>query len=286
MDNLTLRSPAKINLRLEILKKRDDGYHEIRTILQKISLFDEINLKLSSENTITVTTNNPAIPSGKENLAYKAASLLINDQKLSTGLTINIKKNIPSGAGLGGGSSNAATTLQCINRLLNLNLRDEYLKELSVSLGADVPFFLSGLNTAIATGIGEIIHPLNLSTKLWIIVIFPNLCISTAWAYSSYSKYNLLTKQKKNIILKNSISSVKDASDMLANDFEEVVGPKYPEIKTARNNLLEAGASGVLLSGSGSSVFGIFATWEEAKKASKSLSHQNKHKTFLVHSIK
>ena len=285
MDSLTLQSPAKINLRLEILGKRDDGYHEIRTIFQKISFHDDITLKALPQKGIIVTVDDPAIPSDDKNLAYKAALLLMEDQNISAGVAIHIKKKIPSGAGLGGGSSNAATTLEGLNRLYELKLKDKYLQQLSMTLGADVPFFLSETGTALGTGIGEKLKPLNLQTELWFLLIFPNFSISTSVAYSTYSKYNLLTKRKKNIRLQNSIRTFDSVIPLLLNDFESVVIPLYPEIKTIKDNLITAGAAGSLLSGSGSSVFGVFSNKEDIEKALTMLPCQAGHRAFIAHSL-
>jgi 4-diphosphocytidyl-2-C-methyl-D-erythritol kinase len=282
---LTLQSPAKINLRLEILGKRNDGYHEIRTIIQKISFYDDVTLKVSTQKGIKVKVDNPTIPADNKNLAYKAAFLLMEDQKISAGVSIHIKKKIPAGAGLGGGSSNAATTLQGLNRLFKLNLKDKYLQQFSMSLGADVPFFLSGSGTALATGIGEKLKPLKLQKKLWFLLILPDFSISTSWAYNTYSRYNILTKRKKNIKIKNSIRTFDGVISLLLNDFESIVIPLYPEIKTIKNNLIRAGAAGSLLSGSGSSVFGVFSNKEDIKKALTKLPYQAVHKALIVHSL-
>lgn len=286
MDSLNLYTPAKINLSLEILERRSDGYHEIRTVFQKISLYDEVRLNLSSDKGIRVSTDDPSIPSDRTNLAHKAAAALLKEQKAAAGVSIHIKKKIPAGAGLGGGSSNAAATLKGLNTLLNLNLTDEYLLALSRSIGADVPFFLSGAATALAGGTGEKIRPLKLKFRLWLIVVFPNFGISTAWAYNTYSKYILLTKKKKNIKVVDLNLSYKNVVSALYNDFEQVVIPKYPEIKTLKNNLIEAGATGSLLSGSGSAVFGVFATREDAEQALMRLLKQNEYKkTYIAHSL-
>jgi len=285
LNSLTLHSPAKINLRLEILGKRNDGYHEIRTIIQKISFYDDVTLKVSTQKGIKVKVDNPAIPADNKNLAYKAAFLLMEDQKISAGVSIHIKKKIPAGAGLGGGSSNAATTLQGLNRIFKLNLKDKYLQQFSMSLGADVPFFLSGSGTALATGIGEKLKPLKLQKKLWFLLILPDFSISTSWAYNTYSRYNILTKRKKNIKIKNSIRTFDGVVSLLLNDFESIVIPLYPEIKTIKNNLIRAGAAGSLLSGSGSSVFGVFSNKEDTKKALTKLPYQAVHKALIVHSL-
>ncbi len=283
MDSLSLLTPAKINLRLEIIGKRADGYHDIQTIFQKISLYDEITFTLSPCNDITVTVDDASVPSGKNNIVYKAARLFMQDQNLSAGVTIDIKKKIPAGAGLGGGSSNAAATLTGLNKLFNCGLKQDYLFRLSQPLGADVPFFLSGYGTARASGTGEILTPVSLETKLWFLVIFPGFSISTAWAYNSYSN-NILTKRKKNTIYISSIKNTDDIVPLLLNDFERVVIPRYPVIETTKNELIKAGAVGSLLSGSGSSVFGIFSSKKESANAPDKLPYQANHKAFIVHS--
>lgn len=285
MDTVTVYSPAKINLGLEIVGKRADGYHEIQTIFQKVSLYDELTFKILSSSEITVTVDNPAIPSGNANLAYKAAELLLKEQLISTGVSIHIKKRIPAAAGLGGGSSNAAATLLGINSLLQLELSSSYLQQLSIPLGADVPFFLSGYGTAYGSGIGEKLKPVQLHTTLWCILIFPGISISTAWAYTTYSKYNILTKEKKNIKFVNSIEDIDALRYFLFNDFESVVYPVYPEIKAIKDSLVQAGAVGSLLSGSGSSVFGIFSTKHDCDKALALLPVETSRNACIVHSL-
>ncbi len=286
MDCLTLHCPAKINLRLKVVKKRPDGYHEIETIFQKISLYDEIILQRTTQKGFTLTVDTSLIPSDTTNLISRAASLLIQDRgAIPTGVSIHLKKKIPVGAGLGGGSSNAALTLLGLNRLLGLGLTREYLQQLAAQLGADVPFFVSRCTTAYATGIGEKITPLELQSRLWFLIVYPDVSISTAWAYSEISKYNLLTKSEKNTIFTNSVLSLNKVISLLENDFERVVEPEYPEVRKIKENIMQAGAAGTLLSGSGSSVFGVFATKTECQKALTLLPDQPNHKAFTVHSL-
>jgi len=285
VDRITVTSPAKINLGLEILKKRRDGYHDIKTIFQKISLFDEITLRLSSQRGITISADDPSIPEDSTNLAYRAAALLLHDQNLVSGVSIHIKKNIPAGAGLGGGSSNAASTLLGLNRLMGLQLPADYLQRICLSLGADVPFFISGHGTAAATGIGEILIPLSLTQKLWLVIVFPGFSVSTAWAYAAYGKFNSLTKKKKINIIKNYILDMQSVKSLLFNDFEAIVIREYPEIKKIKDTLTKAGAVETLLCGSGSSVFGLFACQRDSKKAFAMLPTQARHKTFIAHSL-
>lgn len=281
MNALTLFSPAKINLRLEILAKREDGYHEILTILQKISLYDEIYLQISPQKHISITIDDPSIPADTRNLAYKAASSLFKSQHVSQGLSITIKKSIPAGAGLGGGSSNAASVLQGVNKLLNLALSTDHLMHLAASIGADVPFFLFD-NTALARGIGEKLCPVKLQERLWLLIICPNFRISTAWAYK---KFKLLTKQQGNNKVKDYIKNYEHAVSLLVNDLETVVMPAYPAIKKIKSDLIRTGASGSLMSGSGSSVFGIFPSAEQAKTALSLLALPDGYRVFMVHSI-
>jgi len=163
-----------------------------------------------------------------------------------------------------------------------LNLSYEYLQELSLCIGADVPFLLSDFGTAIANGIGEKLTPIKLKTVLWLLVVYPNINISTKWAYNSFDKYKLLTKNKKNIKVINYINDIEDVVSLLFNDFEAIVFPRYPEIKTLKKKMEQNGAAGSLMSGSGSSVFGIFSTKEDAEKA---LCQHSAHKAFIVHSV-
>ena len=282
MDCITVTSPAKINLGLQILKKRPDGYHNIQTIFQKISLYDEITLRLVPQPGISIAVDDPLIPDDTTNLACRAASLLLKDQKIASGISLRIKKKIPAGAGLGGGSSNAAATLQGLNSLMGLQLPDAYLQRLCLSLGADVPFFISGYGTAYASGIGEIITPLKLSATLWFIIVFPGFSVSTAWAYS---KFKSLTKKKKKNIMPISIKDIQCVLPLLFNDFESIVIAHYPEIKRIKDTLTKFGAVETLLCGSGSSVFGVFASQNACKKAFAMLPSQAKHKAFIAHSL-
>ena len=282
MDILTIRSPAKLNLALRIVGKRADGYHELQTIMQKISLYDEIELRLSSRQGISVTTDDPSVPSDERNLAYQAALKILESAHISTGVAIHIRKNIPAGAGLGGGSSNAAAVLKGLNKLLGCKLTSSSLKKLGVTLGADVPFFLYTKNTARAGGIGERLSPVTIERPLWFIVIYPGFSVATAWAYRNYK---ILTNKIKHIKLPNSISDINQVLLYLVNDLEQVVLGQYPEIKKIKNDLIKAGACGSLMSGSGSSVFGIFPDEKRAQRALSAITLSPHQKVFIVQSI-
>lgn len=251
-NTLHLESPAKVNLRIEILKKREDGYHEIETILQKISLHDTLHFSLKKEKGVTITTDHPSLSVGKDNLAYKAVESMLKVSGYKGGVHIQIEKRIPLGAGLGGGSSNAATTLKALNQLLELRVSKKRLMELGLQIGADVPFFfLEG--AAMGSGIGERLKKIELPA-LWFVLIYPNFEVSTRWAYQNF----VLTNQRIHFNLQKFIKTPEGISRILLNHLEEVVSKKYPQIDIMKKILCSGGAMGTLMTGSGPTVFGIF----------------------------
>jgi 4-diphosphocytidyl-2-C-methyl-D-erythritol kinase len=257
---VTVPSFAKINWVLHVLGKRPDGYHEVETVLQTISLHDEITFKLNEEcEPYTLTCDDPAIPTGNSNLILRTANYLQECFQDSFGAEIHLKKRIPAQGGLGGGSSNAAVTLLAINTLWKGACIDiEELLDPGM-FGADVPFFLVGGQCA-ATGTGTTLRPLPDGPKTYLIVLTPNAKISTAEAYASLNAASLTTFKPPSI-LSSSLVELNSADSRqwpLRNDFERVIFELEPEIGRAKNALLEAGARGALLAGSGSSVFGVF----------------------------
>jgi 4-diphosphocytidyl-2-C-methyl-D-erythritol kinase len=279
LDALTVFAPAKINLALKILRKRADGYHELQTILQKISLNDELELKLSPRQGILVTTDDPAIPGDQSNLAYRAAQALLQRTRIAAGVAIHIRKRIPAGAGLGGGSSDAAAVLTGLNKLLACKLTTSGLAELGLTLGADVPFFLYPQNTALAEGIGERLSPISLHQSFWALLVYPGFSVATAWAYRNYK---ILTNKINHISMRNSIRDIYQLLPLLENDLEQVVIKEHPEIQKIKDDLISAGAYGSLMSGSGSSVFGLFTDEEQARKAAATLTRLPRQKVFVV----
>ena len=271
MESIVISTPAKINLRLEIIGRRPDGYHEINTIFQKIGLFDEITISKTAVRGISLTVDSPNLPADSTNLAYRAAELIQNHCRIDFGVSLGLKKRIPAGAGLGGGSSDAAAVLNGCNRLFELGLPLETLQKLALRLGADVPFFLTPWATANAAGVGEILTQARLAPELWFIIVFPRFSISTAWAYSAFSQDIILTKTRKNINLQYSIAGINELRLLLHNDFERVAIPRYPEIAGIKKGLVRAGAAAALLSGSGSSVFGVFENDLVCRKAARQL---------------
>ncbi|HKU76652.1 MAG TPA: 4-(cytidine 5'-diphospho)-2-C-methyl-D-erythritol kinase [Pyrinomonadaceae bacterium] len=255
----TFPSFAKINWILRILGKRPDGYHEVVTVLQTISLKDELTIQLSENGPIKLTCDDPTIPTDNSNLIIKATQLLSECRQDWFGASIHLSKRIPAQGGLGGGSSNAAVALLAINELWKASsVSVEELLDPS-DLGADVPFFLMGGRCA-ATGIGEVLRPLPDAPKQYLIVITPNAKVSTAHAYAALNAPSLTTFDYVSI-LSSSLADLNSADSRqwpLRNDFERVIFEIEPEIERVKNALLDAGAWGALLAGSGSSVFGVF----------------------------
>jgi 4-diphosphocytidyl-2-C-methyl-D-erythritol kinase len=250
---------AKINWFLRILGKRPDGYHEVVTVLQTISLRDELMIQLYENGPINLTCDDPAVPTDNSNLVIKAAFLLSECRQDWFGAQIHLRKRIPAQGGLGGASSNAAVALLAINQLWKGGyISVEELMDPS-SLGADVPFFFYGGRCA-ATGIGTELTPLPDGPKQYLIVVTPNARVSTAHAYASLNAASLTTSNSASI-LSSSLADLNSADSRqwpLRNDFERVIFEIEPEIERVKNVLLDAGAWGALLAGSGSSVFGVF----------------------------
>jgi 4-diphosphocytidyl-2-C-methyl-D-erythritol kinase len=251
-ETLLLESPAKVNVRLEILKKRADGYHELRTVMQKISLHDTLHFSLKKAKGISITTDHPNLPVGKKNLVYKAVQSMLKVSGFQGGVDINIRKRIPLGAGLGGGSSNVAATMKALNQLLGLNLPRKRLMEMGLEIGADVPFFFFK-GAAIGSGIGEQLKRKELPC-LWYVLIYPNFEVSTRWAYQNF----VLTNQQFRFNLHKFLKTPEGISQILFNHLERVVSRKYPQIDIMKKVLFSAGALGSMMTGSGPTVFGLF----------------------------
>jgi 4-diphosphocytidyl-2-C-methyl-D-erythritol kinase len=257
--NLSLPSFAKINWYLQILGKRPDGYHELVTILQTVSLHDELTFELREDGLIVLSCDDAVIPTDETNLIVKAANALRERLKNSAGVEIKLMKRIPARGGLGGASSNAAVALMALNALWNGELSIAELIPIAGRLGADVPFFLNGGRCA-GAGTGTLISRLADGPKQHLIIITPNAAVSTKDAYASLNAASLTTSNSDSI-LSSSLAELFSADSRqwpLRNDFERVIFEIEPEIERAKMALLEAGARGALLAGSGSSVFGIF----------------------------
>ncbi len=268
----TLPSFAKINLSLRILGKRPDGYHEIRTVLQTISLHDKLQFAANPGNDILFSCDDPAIPCDHRNLIVRAAHALRVRYGINRGARIQLEKRIPVQGGLGGGSSNAAVTLLGLADLWELRKNVTELIEIASGLGADVPFFLHGGRVS-AAGIGMQIAPLAEGESRHVVVIAPRATVDTADAYKAFDSPALTTLNSEPILAISRTES--DLADWdqrllhnhLENDFERVIFDIEPEIERAKGVLLQAGALSALLAGSGSSVFGIFEDQEAQQRA-------------------
>ncbi len=263
---MIIKAPAKLNLSLEILRKREDGYHEICSIMIPIDLYDEIELKEADDKEIRLQCSDSSLPADKRNLAFKAAYLYMKKAGIKEGIYIKIKKKIPIAAGLGGGNSDAAAVLKGLNEIYQ-RLSEEDLFELAKQIGADVPFFLYS-TPCLATGIGEILEPLRPRT-LHFILITPYIQVSTAWAYREYDRLHLTKSERSSIKKYWEEGNIKA---LLRNDLEEVTVRSFPIINDLKRLLLEKGAKGVLMTGSGPTVFGIFESRKEAERIANELS--------------
>lgn len=275
MNELALDSHAKINLSLQITGKFPDGYHQLETIFQRISLKDSITLKEVKKG-IRVTSNSKEMPLDESNLAFRASDKIIKRSGIDKGVVIHIEKKIPMGAGLGGGSSNAATVLNGLNRMWDLGMKKEELSSMARELGADVSFFLFD-NCAFGFGRGDILKPIKTLCELWVVLVHPEIFISTAWVYKNFREK--LTKNRDYIsILTISLQENKkeDVSKNLVNDLESVVFPVYPQIENLKRELLNEGAEGALMSGSGSTVFGLFHDRSSAEEVLGKLADKKK----------
>ncbi len=270
---LVARAFAKINLGLDILAKREDGYHELRTILQTIDFGDELTFRTTPEGQegIQLTTNRTDIPKGSENLVYRAAALMAEQApRGSGGVAIQLDKRVPPGMGLGGGSADAAAVLRALDRLWRLELPEADLHRLARSIGMDVPFFLHG-GTALAVGRGDEVFPLGLELDWPIVLILPDFGVSTAATYANLR----LTKRRSELTLLHNFAwrspSVRDGLGELVNHLEGATGEHFASIQKFKQRLLECGARGSMMAGSGSAVFGVFQDVDSAQSAADAL---------------
>ena len=282
MKEIKLKAMAKINLGLDVVRKREDGYHEVRMIMQTIHMYDQIMLTESEEAGIRVRTNVTFLPVNEDNLVYKAAKLLMDEFQVSSGLEIDLRKFIPTAAGMGGGSSDAAAVLVGVNRLFGLGLTKRQLMERSVVIGADVPFcVLRG--TALAEGIGEVLTPLPSLPKCFVLIAKPPVNVSTKFVYSNLRANEL----KEHPDIDGQIRALQDGDldgicAKMGNVLEGVTIPAYPVIQTIKDRMLQCGAVNAMMSGSGPTVFGIFKERDQAEKAAELLREEDKIRQVFV----
>lgn len=279
-DRVHLLAPAKLNLRLKVIGRRPDGYHELVSVMVPVGLFDELDIRLRSVSGIElVCKGGIALAAGEHNLVHRAAEAFLDAAGLNAGLAIELTKRIPVAAGLGGGSSDAAAVLLGLSRLFDSPLSRRRLLILARSLGADVPFFLEQ-KPCIARGIGDIIEPIEVLPRYWYVLVNPGIAVSTAWAFG-HLKLRLTTGEYA-FIVKTLEKKPLELSELLENDLETVTAAHYPAVGNLKDALKRAGALGALMSGSGPTVFGVFESERQASLAAERLLDEGWPHVFVV----
>ena len=269
IKHLSLKAYGKINLGLDVLRRRDDGYHEVRMIMQTVGIYDRIDLIYKETPGITVETNLYYLPDNENNLVYKAAKLLMDEFHVQKGVHIRLRKYIPVAAGMAGGSSDAAAVLFGVNKMFSLGLTTEQLMDRGVKIGADVPYCVMR-GTALSEGIGEILTPLPVPPQCQVLIAKPGISVSTKFVYENLHDNELRPEQHPDIDGMMEAIKQKDLygiADRFGNVLENVTIPAYPVIQEIKDLMLEQGAIGALMSGSGPTVFGLFTNPKAAAKA-------------------
>lgn len=271
---MKINANAKINLSLDITGKRPDGYHNVCMIMQETDLCDSLEVKLKKEPIIDFWCDKKIVDKDEDNIAYKAAALFLKKTGAMHGCSIRLQKSIPDGAGLGGGSADAAAVLKALNELCGNPLDQKKLRELGLSLGADVPFCIMG-GTAIAEGVGEILTPLSGIDKKWITLIKPDFSVSTAEAYRMIDSFDLPHPDVHKAAKYIKQGDMEALYKVCANVFEYAIAENHPQIKKLKEYFMSHGARFAMMSGSGPTVYGIFDSFQGAKAALNALNEQN-----------
>ena len=271
MEKIELKAYGKINLGLDVIRKRPDGYHDLDMIMQMVDVYDDIVITKNKTGKIEVKTDTAVLSNGKDNLAYMAAKMLMDEFKIKDGVNIYINKRIPIAGGMAGGSSDCATTLMGINQLFELGLSKEELMERGVKLGADVPYCVLG-GTAIARGLGEVLTPLPAPVDCHVIIAKPPVSVSTAYVYGHIKPLEI-TKRPDIEAMAQSIKDgdLKKMASLIYNVMEDVTVVEYPIISEIKQVMLDNGALNSIMSGSGPTVFGLFDDKEKAQQCVKTL---------------
>lgn len=283
MRELKLKAKAKINLGLDVVRKREDGYHEVRMIMQMINLYDKITLRKKTEPGITVTTNLAYLPVNEDNLVYRAAKLLMDEFQVDGGLEIELQKYIPVAAGMAGGSTDAAAVMVGVNRIFQLGLNKKQLMERGVKIGADVPFCIMR-GTALAEGIGEELTPLPAMPHCSLVIAKPKIHVSTKFVYGNL-KVKELTEHPD---IDGQVQALRENNleqlvARMGNVLETVTIPAYPVIDEIKHTMMKYGAMGAMMSGSGPTVFGIFEKEDKAQEVCRLLKKEKAAKqVYLV----
>ncbi len=285
MDRLELKALGKINLGLDVKRKLDNGYHEVRMVMQTVYLYDSVILERKKEPGVSLTTNRAFLPTDEHNLAYRAAQLLLTQFPQDTGVKITLNKHIPVSAGMAGGSSDAAAVLEGINELFSIGLSEEALRERGVSLGADVPYCLMK-GTALAEGIGEKLSPLPGMPSCYVLLAKPAFRVSTRRVYEQFDALkSVFHPDIDGIIDGLRASDLQAVADHMGNSLEAVTGKDYPVIRQIEAVMIGEGACGALMSGSGPTVFGLFEDRMRARKAGEKIRERKLARQVFVTNI-
>jgi len=280
-----VRAPAKINLILKVLGRLPNGYHELWSIMQTVDLFDHVSLRIApSSQGIQLTCQPSRVPQGIDNIVYRAAALVLKKARIDDGVEIQLDKHIPMGAGLGGGSSNAAATIFGLVQLFQLQWSWSEMAVLGAELGSDVPFFFHGPQ-ALIRGWGQEVVPLAISGFRWIVLVNPGFPIETGWAYQQIAQSRTQVPQLSEELLafhQREVLGFQDILPYIENDFETALFPETPRLSEIKEKLCFLGAEVALLSGSGSTVFGVFSEKQTAVKAKDKMSDDSKFQVFCV----
>ncbi|MGL6106361.1 4-(cytidine 5'-diphospho)-2-C-methyl-D-erythritol kinase [Romboutsia sp.] len=284
MNSIKLKSRAKINLSIDVLGKREDGYHLVEMIMQTINLYDIIKIKELELNEIVVKSNSSDIPVDENNIVYKAANLIKNKFNIDKGVEVFIEKNIPIAAGMAGGSSNAAAVLVGLNKIWELNLSEIELQEIGFKLGADVPYCISG-KTSLAQGVGEKLTNIKgLPGDISILVCKPEIFVSTKDVYKGLDLKNIKNRPNTEYLIEClKEEKIEDLSKNMVNVLEDVTSNMHKEIKEIEHIMMSNNALGSMMSGSGPTVFGLFKSIEDALKGKEELL-KNYHQVYIVNS--
>lgn len=258
---------AKINLGLDVVRKREDGYHEVRMIMQNIGIYDELDMTITEAPGILLETNREDLPTDEGNLVYRAAKLLMDEFQVAKGVRISLKKQIPVAAGMAGGSSDAAAAMIGVNELFELGLTQQELMDRAVKIGADVPYCIMG-GTALAEGIGEVLSKLPPMSDCMILIAKPPIDVPTKFVYGNLRANELETHPDIDAMIQDlQGKNLEHMCQIMGNVLETVTIPAYPVIDEIKMLMIESGAVGAMMSGSGPTVFGIFTDQESAKRA-------------------
>ena len=285
MDRLELKALGKINLGLDVLGRRENGYHDVRMVMQTVYLYDRIIMKKSKTPGIRLETNLYYLPVNENNLAYQAAQMLMDEFHIEEGVSIQLDKHIPVAAGMAGGSSNAAAVLFGMNRMFSLGLSQKELMERGVKLGADVPYCIMR-GTVLAEGIGEILTPLSPMPKCYVLIAKPAISVSTKMVYEKLDALEITEHPDIDGILNGlARKNIHKVAECMGNVLEQVTIPVYPVIEQIKNVMKEGGAMNAMMSGSGPTVFGLFEDRQSARRAAQKIKEQKLAKQVYVTSI-